>query len=41
MLSLMVINNGDGNFRLMLIVGHGIADRVLIVTTSGEMMFIS
>jgi len=41
MLSLMVINNGYSNFRLMLIVGFGSADRMLIVTTSGEIMFIS
>ena len=37
----MVINNGDSNFRLMLIVGHGSADRMLIVSTYGEIMFIS
>ena len=36
MLSLMAINNGDINFRLMLILGHGSAVRMLIVTTSGE-----
>ena len=41
MLSLMVINNGDINFRVMLIVGYGNADRMLIVTTSAEIMFIS
>jgi hypothetical protein len=41
MLSLMVINNGDINFRRVLIVGHGSADRMLMVTTSGEITFIS
>jgi hypothetical protein len=41
MLSPMVINNGDVNFRRMLIVGHGSADRTLIVTTSSEVMFMS
>ena len=37
----MAINYVDINFRRMLILGHGSADRMLIVTTSGEIMFIS
>jgi hypothetical protein len=41
MLSLMDIHNGDINFRHMLIAGRGSAYRMLIVTTSGEVMFIS
>jgi hypothetical protein len=41
MLCLTVINDGDIHFRCMLIIGHGSADRMLIVTTSGEIMFIS
>jgi hypothetical protein len=40
-LSLMVIYNGDINFRHMLIAGRGSTHRMLTVTTSGEVMFIS